>query len=967
MAQTGYTPIKIYASSTASAVPLAANLDNTNGAELAINIADGKLFYKDSGGTVKVIAGTGGTGVVAGSNTQVQFNNNGVFGASSNLTWDGSTLATTGFTASGTVTLSGGTANGVAYLNGSKVLTSGSALTFDGTNLGVGGATSFGGTYSVVQSGGASTSGYYLAKDSGGVIGQFAAEGVVVIGSRTNHDVKFTQNSNEGMRLTSTGLGIGTSSPGQKLVLAQSGATSVYQQFLNNSSSNVGYIGLTAGGDYVLQTNNAMAFYTGASYTERMRIDSSGNLGIGTSSPLARLDVQGGSIKVKGYTSPNNSDGYSLLSGVTGNIGYIQSYYGNGSAVVGAPLSFDASYFAWRNIDAGYAERMRLDSSGNLGIGTATPYSLLELNSGPNTSAIRISDNNHNGSASVFPYTVASYWARQSNVQGTGTNPLAVGGATAAIVFTDEPGNYTFETAVRSSSILLYTANNNNAGNVGVVPTERMRITSTGNVGIGTSSPFAKLAVSNAGASTIEFAPAFSGTANLIQSFNRSGAAYVDTVYEAAAHRFQISGTERMRLDSSGNLGLGTIAAAGQRFVIRTAAQTDAALVADNGVNTGFKVQFAANLTSIGNDFNNPLAFLTNNTERMRLDSSGNLGIGTTSPGTKLDVKQSGSNWYDGIRIVRSNSDNQRLVLGNTSGAGWIASVDAGGGTNNALLFGRSTDGTTFTESARFDPSGNFGIGTSSPSEKLEVTGNIAIINSGNPYMLVKTTGGGNNPAYKLQADTNYWEMLGIFSNSTDDLSFRYNGTTRFNMTSAGKATFDAGLPGDNAFSINNSSSTGYGISVGVYNNSSNTYRYFEGYDNTVTQRIAIYTNGDVKNTNNSYGALSDQKLKQDIVDAGSQWNDIKNLRVRKYRFKDKPEEALQIGLIAQEVELVSPGLVVETPDQTRDKDGKVTDTGEFTKTLKYSVLYMKAVKALQEAMDRIEQLEAKVAALETK
>jgi hypothetical protein len=100
MAQSGYTPIKLYASSTAAAVPLAANLDNTNGAELAINITDGKLYYKDNAGVVKVIAGSGGTGVVAGSNTQIQFNNSGVFGASANLTWSGTVLGTTGFTAS---------------------------------------------------------------------------------------------------------------------------------------------------------------------------------------------------------------------------------------------------------------------------------------------------------------------------------------------------------------------------------------------------------------------------------------------------------------------------------------------------------------------------------------------------------------------------------------------------------------------------------------------------------------------------------------------------------------------------------------------------------------------------------------------------------------------------------------------------------------------------------------------------
>jgi hypothetical protein len=115
MAQTGYTPIQLYYSTTSTNTPSAGNLAN---GELAINIADGKLFYKDSGGTVKVIAGTGGTGVVAGSNTQIQFNNNGVFGASSSLTWNGTTLAVTGnltatadstFSSTGALTISKGT------------------------------------------------------------------------------------------------------------------------------------------------------------------------------------------------------------------------------------------------------------------------------------------------------------------------------------------------------------------------------------------------------------------------------------------------------------------------------------------------------------------------------------------------------------------------------------------------------------------------------------------------------------------------------------------------------------------------------------------------------------------------------------------------------------------------------------------------------------------------------------------
>ena len=164
---------------------------------------------------------------------------------------------------------------------------------------------------------------------------------------------------------------------------------------------------------------------------------------------------------------------------------------------------------------------------------------------------------------------------------------------------------------------------------------------------------------------------------------------------------------------------------------------------------------------------------------------------------------------------------------------------------------------------------------------------------------------------------------------------------------------------------VDNSSATGYGISVTVNNNSSGTYRFFEGVNSGPTQRIAIYTNGDVKNTNGVFAAFSDVKLKKDIVDAGSQWDDIKALRVRKYKLKDDAEGAVQIGLIAQEVEQVSPGLVNESQDETRDEDGKIVLTGEVTKGVKYSILYMKAVKALQEAMARIESLEAKVSALE--
>ena len=138
---------------------------------------------------------------------------------------------------------------------------------------------------------------------------------------------------------------------------------------------------------------------------------------------------------------------------------------------------------------------------------------------------------------------------------------------------------------------------------------------------------------------------------------------------------------------------------------------------------------------------------------------------------------------------------------------------------------------------------------------------------------------------------------------------------------------------------------------------------HFRG-DSGTTQKVRIEEDGDLDNANNSYGGLSDVKLKENIVDAGSQWEDIKAIKVRNYNFKKSTGLSTfkQLGVVAQELETVSAGLIKTENDIEIDKstgEGKVTGV---TKSVKYSVLYMKAFKALQEAMARIEVLEAKVA-----
>ena len=100
--------------------------------------------------------------------------------------------------------------------------------------------------------------------------------------------------------------------------------------------------------------------------------------------------------------------------------------------------------------------------------------------------------------------------------------------------------------------------------------------------------------------------------------------------------------------------------------------------------------------------------------------------------------------------------------------------------------------------------------------------------------------------------------------------------------------------------------------------------------------------------------------LKENIADASSQCDDIKAIKVRKYSMKeDELSSANRIGVIAQELETAGMnGLVKDDADLETNSDGEIVETGTTTKVVKYSILYMKAVKALQEAMTRIEALE---------
>ena len=232
---------------------------------------------------------------------------NGTLGATTAATANVTTLTT-----SSTVTHNGGTANGVPYLNGSKVLTTGSALVFDGTNLGVGTASPS--TYSAYTK---------LSVLNGIAIGVDASNGGRIVGSTTT-----------GTELSYLTMG--------------------------------GNYNLGATGEIALATSTAKSIIFGTNNTERARIDSSGNVGIGQTAPIAKLDIGGISTTQNGLVLTTSSGVLALAAFTTDT--------STGEIRIGGTVGAAGNYFPC--FYASGSERMRIDTSGNLLVGK-TSFSAL--------------------------------------------------------------------------------------------------------------------------------------------------------------------------------------------------------------------------------------------------------------------------------------------------------------------------------------------------------------------------------------------------------------------------------------------------------------------------------------------------------------------------------------------------------------------------------------------------------------
>jgi hypothetical protein len=545
-------------------------------------------------------------------------------------------------TASGGTGLGGATpftSGGVVYASSSSALATGSALTFSGTSLGINGTSA----NIVLDNGGAGGSALQLGTSgsSHGYIGTlgsfpllFQVNGIeamrigVASGGVRSVGIGYTSLTSVGDQglAVAGNVGIGTSNPLQKLhVNVASG--SVYEQ-ISSGSNNV-YVGFDSSRTVgAIQSNNALTFDVGSSYTQRMVIDTSGNLLVGANTSLSPsagrtdISVNGSSNSIVSFGIGGTRQGYlyapstgMILASETGTLSLQTAYTDpiqfntNGSERVrissdgtfrvkgaGTAGSTDAVQFA----GSAPASALSLDSGGNLILGAANP----NFQGSSSTGSATLINNSGGAFVRVYGGSHATRANFTDFINGSSTSTFDSGGKFG--LGTNLPTNR-FTVADNSASAMFY-GTQSGAGDLFALAnsaSEKFRITNAGNVGIGTSSPVALLDVSS-GTNTTLSVPAgvvgkFKGSITL-NSLSTAGSGSIDSIYFQKSHGSGIN---------ISNYDLGVITS-----------------FTGNGYTGGLDFYTGK---SLGNGAYGA-------TFAMRIDENQNVGIGETSPGYKLEL-----------------------------------------------------------------------------------------------------------------------------------------------------------------------------------------------------------------------------------------------------------------------------------------------------------------------------------------
>ena len=566
------------------------------------------------------------------------------------------------------------------------------------------------------------------------------------------------------MTILNTGnVGIGTVSPAEMLHIENSLGANIILNSNTGAVNNGIYMSEGASSTptqngayfYYDSSANAVKLDTGTSSlsTKLTVLRDSGNVGIGTTSPTRELEVTGAGnvyIRVTAPTSTDSSaielantaetwtirnqdtndnalefssDGGTKVTMVrTGNVGIgttspTQLLHVNSTTAnpTGIGLQNSQRYYSVRSNNFSLvftdetvgSERMRITSDGNVGIGTTSPSEKLHI-AGGGSGNVRLDSGGTYYGTNVQAISSAglkignddfsgyAYFHNDGNV-GIGTTSPGSKLAVAGEIRTSEGSDYT--TISTSGGDTIFGNISSGANNIRIFNggSERMRITSAGNVGIGTTSPNTALEVDGAiSTTTSDYAQGTTGSRLLLET---SGSGNTHSYIQAQSSGGTSSAEDLALQLYGGNVGIGTSSPSEKLAVNGNASISGGIYV--GGVNS-----FIWNNTA-----NSNLRFAANGSEKMRIASSGNVGIGTTSPEAKLNILSTGID--DEALVVQDNA--RKIKIGRDS----IKVTDLSNAVANMYLQGNGSNVILPNAVSRL------GIGTTNPSQKLEVDGNV--------------------------------------------------------------------------------------------------------------------------------------------------------------------------------------------------------------------------------------------------
>ena len=431
--------------------------------------------------------------------------------------------------------------------------------------------------------------------------------------------------------------------------------------------------------------------------TGRLFVDASGNIGVGTSSPSGKLDVQG---------TVNFRRSSSVFSQIDGNSAVDLIYTANASRANVTP----AHIFRSSTSGGAITERMRIDSSGRVGIGSSSPQTLLNLRAASGNAILRLENSNTAVGAGEALGAVEWY-----------SNDASAGGTAVAgkINVVDENG---FGTAYGMG---FYTGQVS-GGSYALA--ERVRIDLAGNVGIGTTSPTRLLTVQSTGNANFCIKSSNTGVSQCMFGDTDSDVAgNIAYRHSDNAMTFEVNSSERARIDSSGRLGIGTSSPSSRLHV--SGGQADIRLTDTNVTNATWRL-----LAQIGNTTKLFRIFDdSNSADRLVIDSSGRVGIGTTSPSSLLHTSAGSDNELQIQSTGSGGAGNTRLRLRSATSTTTYDYYLQGDASGDFRLY----DAKNATDRLRIDSSGRLLVGTVSGSYQLQLSTDSAGKPSTNTWTIV--------------------------------------------------------------------------------------------------------------------------------------------------------------------------------------------------------------------------------------